>query len=64
MSKKQFTNKFSSFDRSMLRRAIETTIRAITKRPKTYMKRFGITSEDTLNRSVRSLERTKEKLGL
>jgi hypothetical protein len=56
--------KLSRFDRCMLRRAINSTICNVEKRPKTYMKSFGITSEDTLKRTVRSLERTKNKLGL
>jgi len=55
---------FSSFDRSMLRRAIDSTIEAITRNPKQYMNRFGISSKDSVNRSVRSLSRTKDKLGL
>lgn len=55
---------FSRFDRCMLRRAIESTISDIEEYPESYMEAFGIESDETVDRTIRSLNRSLERLRL
>ena len=61
---KRVSPTFSRFERCMLRRAIDSMIEGIERRPKRYMKFFNVDSDETLRRTVTSLNSVRGKLRL